>query len=233
MRFLSFPKVTNLGTARRRECKFETVAKKATPRRRERSRAQKWPRRASESANAPRAGESEIGPILGTVRKREHIFENGHKKMAATRRRELHLEAAGPPHAGESLILEHFEEIARWQETHRAQARAHAAQFRRTSGPPPPHLRRTSAAPPPHLGPKRAQREGGRESIFIRNSDQDKTMCIEEMRTFPPSLPVHRNTVAMRFLSFSKVPNLGTARRRECKFENVAKNNNAAQARAQ
>ena len=50
---------------------------------------------------------------MGTARKREHIFENGQKKRAATRRRELDLEAAGPPRAGESIILEHFEENAR------------------------------------------------------------------------------------------------------------------------
>ena len=89
----SFPVHRNtpkLGTARRRECKFENVAKKATPRRLERTRVQKRPRLAGESANAPRAGESEIQPILGTMRRQEHIFENG-IKIGTTRRRELHL----------------------------------------------------------------------------------------------------------------------------------------------
>ena len=96
-----------------------------------------------------------------------------------------------------------------------------APHLRTTSGTPPGHLRRTSGA----LGTEKAS-DGGWAGVYIHKEHgwgQDRTMCIKEMGTFPPSLPVHRNSVAMRVLSFSKVSNLGTARRRECKFENVAK----------
>ena len=80
-----------------------------TTRRRERYNVQNRPRRAGESVDAPRAGESDIGP----ARRRECNFEKMKKKRAATRRRELDLEVGRPPRAGESIILEHFEENAR------------------------------------------------------------------------------------------------------------------------
>ena len=81
-----------------------------TRRRRERCNVQKGPRRAGESVGAPRAGESDIGPRAQT---RERFQEHEEKKGAATRRRELDLEVGWPPRAGESTILEHFEEHVR------------------------------------------------------------------------------------------------------------------------
>ena len=51
--------------------------------------------------------------ILGPARRRERKFEQIEKKRAATRRRELDLEAGRPPRAGESSILEHCEENVR------------------------------------------------------------------------------------------------------------------------
>ena len=47
--------------------------------------------------------------ILGPTRRREYDFKKMKKKRAATRRRELDLEAGWPPGAGESPILKHFE----------------------------------------------------------------------------------------------------------------------------
>ena len=51
--------------------------------------------------------------ILGPTRRREYDFKKMNKKRAATRRRELDLEAGRPPRAGESSMLEHVEENAR------------------------------------------------------------------------------------------------------------------------